>query len=581
MTTGVHPRLVFARDEVPALRRKAETPAGRAILARLRRLLRRADDRPDQADAGFHAAGHGLLYLLSDERSHADEARRLVELVRSDAVRHHGVALWRPGYKMIVRTDPAVGVALAYDLCHDAWDEAFRRDVAADLGDRARQFIRGGGKGWNPSPMSNWHANTRSAAGICALAVLGDPGAEGAEGSVRDAVRGLHNWMEGQIGDRGWTQEGLAYYRYPLTHHVLPFIQIYRNVVDADAFRGTAADWFGLFYVALLVPGAGEVPVVNPGDDRRCEPTRWRAGAFPLALGTVPPEKRPGFLWTYRQRHGPEGDGTLGIFLPHHALFALATWPDGLDPANPATVMDRVWADRKRGQFLLRNRWADADDFVACFDANVDPQRDTGKPVCSGGFAFTGLGTLWAGIAVPGGKSRRDYCVVEAPGMDEQGGGRITWFEPREDGSGVVTADLSAVYREGAIRSFAVDYGEASGTAALVAVVDRFASPVERVWRMHTRGRASAEPGGFTIRGERGATLRGTVVGPSAARVSVDGSTVEGRASGDGATAFFVVMTVQRGGPPAVGVKGEGLDASVTVGRRTVRFDGDRIVLGR
>jgi len=44
---------------------------------------------------------------------------------------------------------------------------------------------------------------------------------------------------------------------------------------------------------------------------------------------------------------------------------------------------------------------------------------------------------------------------------------------------------------------------------------------------------------------------------------------------------FFVVVTVGRGDPPAVKTEGEGLKAKVTVGKRTIRFDGEKIVLER
>jgi hypothetical protein len=45
-------------------------------------------------------------------------------------------------------------------------------------------------------------------------------------------------------------------------------------------------------------------------------------------------------------------------------------------------------------------------------------------------------------------------------------------------------------------------------------------------------------------------------------------------------TVFFAVMTVQEGAAPEVRASGEGRDAVVTVGRRTIRFDGTKIVLG-
>jgi hypothetical protein len=42
----------------------------------------------------------------------------------------------------------------------------------------------------------------------------------------------------------------------------------------------------------------------------------------------------------------------------------------------------------------------------------------------------------------------------------------------------------------------------------------------------------------------------------------------------------FAVMTVQKGPPPEVKVAGEGKDRRIVIGRRTVTFDGKRIVLG-
>ena len=43
---------------------------------------------------------------------------------------------------------------------------------------------------------------------------------------------------------------------------------------------------------------------------------------------------------------------------------------------------------------------------------------------------------------------------------------------------------------------------------------------------------------------------------------------------------FFFVGTVAPGTHPTVNVTGSGLDAVVTVGKRTIRFDGTKLVLG-
>jgi hypothetical protein len=44
---------------------------------------------------------------------------------------------------------------------------------------------------------------------------------------------------------------------------------------------------------------------------------------------------------------------------------------------------------------------------------------------------------------------------------------------------------------------------------------------------------------------------------------------------------FLMVATFQRGAPPEVKAEGEGLATVVRVGGQTVRFAGDRIVIGQ
>ena len=100
---GEHPRLLFRKADVPALRKKAETPEGRAIIARLRHLLdgngETFPENVSPATKGYpgpgkyqglyiseqgyltigHAAGYGLLYQLTGDKKYADLGRRAFE----------------------------------------------------------------------------------------------------------------------------------------------------------------------------------------------------------------------------------------------------------------------------------------------------------------------------------------------------------------------------------------------------------------------------------------------------------------------------------------------------------------------
>lgn len=97
---GEHPRLPFRKSDVAALREKARTPEGRAILKRLRVLLNggdgetmttefsvakgaytKDDDAQVKASKGglytfSHAVGYGLLYPLTGDTRYAEFGRQ-------------------------------------------------------------------------------------------------------------------------------------------------------------------------------------------------------------------------------------------------------------------------------------------------------------------------------------------------------------------------------------------------------------------------------------------------------------------------------------------------------------------------
>jgi hypothetical protein len=101
---GEHPRLLFRKSDLPALRAKAKTPEGEAIINRLRVQLdgAKGDSMPklpsgqpntnenakDGDDANVtvglytlsHVAGYGLIYQLTGDKKYADLGRKCMEL---------------------------------------------------------------------------------------------------------------------------------------------------------------------------------------------------------------------------------------------------------------------------------------------------------------------------------------------------------------------------------------------------------------------------------------------------------------------------------------------------------------------
>lgn len=168
---GEHPRLVFRQSDIPALRERAKSPEGQAIVARLRELLR---GKPNNESAGYFAAGHASLFTLTGDAAHAQAARQMVEDIF--AVRPGVGNTWRSTEERHLRAPPVAGVALAFDLCHDAWDEPFRRRVVVELERKAREMMVGLDRAeYNDNPPSNHYGICNGAGALAALAILGEP----------------------------------------------------------------------------------------------------------------------------------------------------------------------------------------------------------------------------------------------------------------------------------------------------------------------------------------------------------------------------------------------------------------------
>ncbi len=70
LETGEHPRLVFRKADLPRIRKRAESPEGKVMLARLKKLL-------DGKFTLWHPSGYGLLYRLTGDKKYASKAKDL------------------------------------------------------------------------------------------------------------------------------------------------------------------------------------------------------------------------------------------------------------------------------------------------------------------------------------------------------------------------------------------------------------------------------------------------------------------------------------------------------------------------
>ena len=349
-------------------------------------------------------------------------------------------------------------------------------------------------------------------------------------------------------------------------------------------------------------------------------------GHFAKGFSAVPDALKPAVLWAWEQRkRGREGEKS-------DPLMAFLNYPVGMEPKSPMGVLPNPYLDRQQGWCAFRSGWG-RDDLMA--EIHFKSFGPTGwNRACAGSFSIRGLGRTWAWRG--GKRSGERYLEENVVLFPEDaawinGPGRVTHFEGKPDGSGVICGTLDdallglAIGDDGKpkrsrdysgrllrenlrdlglrhVRAFGVDYSGKCGAPGLFVVADRTKGGKRKYWQLllpaGKQGEADASIDGrsFTIK-QKGASLVGTVVAPAGAslRLVQPGTRIEavdgrGRKQSktlehpalwvEGGDGFLVVMTLQRGVPPHVAADGDGLGAKVTVGKRTICFDGKRIIFG-
>jgi HEAT repeat protein len=165
---GEHPRMLFRRSDLPELRARLNTPFGRAAFRRM--ASAEYVVRHERASA-VHVA-LGLLYQLTGDAGYAERAMPMVE--REMADRDFGFMglgqVWGGRFS---------NIALAYDLCYDAWPADFRAKVDRYLLNGSYATSTNMGKFStcaNTHPCSNYFSPIVGGGSMLALAYWMDPG---------------------------------------------------------------------------------------------------------------------------------------------------------------------------------------------------------------------------------------------------------------------------------------------------------------------------------------------------------------------------------------------------------------------
>jgi hypothetical protein len=476
---GEHPRLLFRKSDLPALRARAGTPEGKAILDRLRRCLNGSDgetmptsynpekgaiDKDGSGDFGAkaplgaytfsHLAGYGLLYQLTGDRKYAELGRQCFEkALEGYRDRDRRYAFKAP--MGALRAGPVLGwTALGYDLCYDGWDEEFRTKVCLALANyderdpQKKVNLPRLAEGSMP-PFSNHFGMQAGGAALTLLAIRGDPGAERkqVERLVSKSEKAMiRNLTEG-FGDGGFFAEGDG--TGSMSSHIvfLTALQAWKTAAGKDFVTPRPnAQWTALKYIFLTVPRQGEMDF---WPRRGGYPHNvWArdglsgAGYFAFPFGILPDDQKAALLWFYNhhlratdEKQGTPLDTTNPY--PHLAVCAFVNCPTDLAEKNPGAVLPHCYRDGKWNFYAFRNRWQDENDIVISILArNV---KGYIKADADGGLQVAALG--------------KKFRWGKAKGTER-------FWQPGADGSGILTLSDGT--------SLAVDLSRASGADAML-----------------------------------------------------------------------------------------------------------------
>ena len=530
---GEHPRLLFRKADIAALRERAKTPEGQAIIKRLRLCLNGGDGESMPAKFGVkgpvdkdgagplegappgiftysHAAGYGMLYVLTGDKKYADLGRECMEKSLDGYRDRDQRYSFRAPYGAL-RAGPSLGwTALGYDLCYDSWGDAYRKKVADAIQNynegkwlSLEELVRGA----RQHPGSNHWGMQVGGGAMAILAIMNDPGVDMKkigpllETSQKAMIR---NMTEG-FGDGGFFAEGDG--TGSMSSHIvfLSALQAWKVAAGKDFYTPRPnAQWMSLKWFFLTVPKNGQMDFPKRGAyDHNIWARNDISGGcyFGIGFGVATPEQKPAILWFYNHcglKQVDEKQSTpfdTPTPYPHLAIVPFVNWPFGMAERNPGEIIPHAYRDTKWGFYAWRNRWQDTDDVVI----SILTKTSKGNYSAKGEKSLTvwGLGkkTTWGTIS----------------------GGFTGDYKPASDGSTVLmTGDGSCL---------AIDFSMASGCDAMLAMTG---------------------PG----------APKDTVVEAGDAKVS------------------FLFLT--KGEAPKPAVQG----GKITIGKQTVSLENSRIVLG-
>lgn len=575
---GEHPRLIFRKRDLPALRKRAETPEGKAMIARLKKLLggedmptvfspakSATDKNRGRMPVGegytlWHGMGFGFLYQLTGDTKYADLARKCVDKAREGVRDRDPRYSWqKPGGKLRAGSSYAA-IAHAYDFCYDAWDKTYRETIAREIqdkvfaptrntsGEKAKKepvntglvFRTGGGQ---HSPLSNHYMAWNGGGGTAMLGVLGDPGVDNevCQRALRVFLSRAKRALTVSYGSRGYFYEGHHCGRLSTNTGFSSFIQALRVALGQDLVANyDSGRWLLTKWIYEIVRTDGKL--CNPQRGMYASPHFGRTGHssggdFSQSFGICPKEHTPALLWFYNNVicPGKEKDYDALVW-PHRAVYAFVNWPLDVKPKRPADVLPHAIYDLEARYWVFRSGWEGENDIV------VTSARGDCKVL---------------GIGLPG---KAEFRIPSGDAMPSKEKDGVIAFNTKH---ATMLFDRSG--KSGAEMLFVVARRDPPAARVPKAATPkaeeekRTTTFVDQIKKKRADARSS-RPGGIARTGTKGAEV---------ATMLIQGWKVS-------------ILTLHRGdAAPEVKIVGEGAKQNVEIGGRIVSFKGTRPVFGK
>lgn len=428
------------------------------------------------------------------------------------------------------------------------------------------------------------------------------------------------------MGEGGFQAETGPHYSWIASWYPTNYAAAYYRTHGKSASHDDDVDLLvvrRMMQVLFREDGTTSVQSINSGT--RFD-TKWVATAWPI----VPDKYKPALLWGWNKVAGVRDESTTVNILDSkknslsglEAAHAFINYPLDMKPEHPAKVMPLDWQTQTFGLHVFRSGWSSDSDFIGQVFAKSHIIKGWNHPN-AGTFRLLGLGKPWVtGSDQRVGFRMQEPCVLLPDDKTNEGAcGRIAYRKVEPDGSAILTLNMDDVYAAPesrlydsnllrwpnasvptgitGLRAYAFDYSGKSGAPCLFVLVDKISGGGKRewLWPLPSDTLAKTTTNGNTFTIDQGdASLKATFITPGDAKPHAVGESVAVGKLGDSHRSFegvlqrvkmttpsgdiFVVATVQAKDAPGVKVQGEGLNAKVTVGGQTVRFDGQKIVLG-